>query len=273
MKRMNASDSNVSVVDLLLTLDPPDRGPWEQYELLGISREHVPELIRIATDTELLWAEMESPESWAPVHAWRALGQFRSEAAVAPLAQLLKAVEDDDWIMEELPRVFELIGRPAVGELTKYIRSGTGIFDRAVAAEALKRIADREPEYRSECIAILSEVLSRFEENPPVLNSLLIGDLIDLNGVEAAGIIKSAFDADRVDIRHQGDWEDVQIELGLLSERLTPGPFPAWHGSPLDRAISPVDHPARTRSETPHAKRKKKRKSARQSRKRNRKKH
>lgn len=191
------------VLEVLLGLDAPGEHPWPRYEDLGIAPEHIPELIRIATDAELLWAETDSPESWAPVHAWRALGQLRSEAAVAPLVQLLAAADADDWIIEELPEVFALIGRPAAGELANYLTGdSTGIFDRAVAAAGLKKIALRDPGYRTEGIETLRQVVGRYEVNPPVLNALIIGDLIDLKAVEAADVMKAAFEADRVDIRH-----------------------------------------------------------------------
>jgi hypothetical protein len=36
--------------------------------------------------------------------------------------------------------------------------------------------------------------------------------------------MEKAFAAKRVDISIPGDWEDVQIQLGLLDERLTPAP-------------------------------------------------
>ena len=56
------------------------------------------------------------------------------------------------------------------------------------------------------------------------LNAFLMSYLVDLKAVEAAPVMEKAFAADRVDISVQGDWEDVQIRLGLLDERLTPAP-------------------------------------------------
>jgi len=41
---------------------------------LGLTADHIPELIRMATDEELLeWEESGGMEAWAPVHAWRSL--------------------------------------------------------------------------------------------------------------------------------------------------------------------------------------------------------
>jgi hypothetical protein len=51
--------------------------------------DQVPELIRMALDEDLHWADTESAEVWAPLHAWRTLAQLRAEAAVEPLIGLL----------------------------------------------------------------------------------------------------------------------------------------------------------------------------------------
>jgi hypothetical protein len=56
------------------------------------------------------------------------------------------------------------------------------------------------------------------------MNSYLISSLINLRAVEAAPLMEEAFAANHVDISIVGDWEDVQIELGLLSGRLTTKP-------------------------------------------------
>jgi hypothetical protein len=68
------STSYSSPVSELLTVgDCRDFREWPNYLDLGLGSEHVPELIEVATDNELNWADSESLEVWAPVHAWRAL--------------------------------------------------------------------------------------------------------------------------------------------------------------------------------------------------------
>lgn len=42
--------------------------------------------------------------------------------------------------------------------------------------------------------------------------------------MEAAPLMQAAFEADHVDIMMRGDWEDVQVDLGLLPERITERP-------------------------------------------------
>ena len=42
--------------------------------------------------------------------------------------------------------------------------------------------------------------------------------------MKSAPVIERAFAAGCVDISVRGDWEDVQVELGLARERITPKP-------------------------------------------------
>ena len=76
--------------------------------MLGLTSEHIPALIRMATDEELNWANADSLEVWAPVHAWRALGQLHAEEAIEPLMRLFHEHDDSDWVGEELPIVYEI---------------------------------------------------------------------------------------------------------------------------------------------------------------------
>jgi hypothetical protein len=267
---MSASYSS-PVSELLTFGDCRDFREWPNYLGLGLSSEHVPELIEMATDKELNWADSESLEVWAPVHAWRALGQLRAVSAIEPLLRLFHELEDIDWAYDELPHVYGMIGREAIPALTRYLDDAShGLWPRVTAAFSLERIASGDPSARSECITILSRQLERFTENDPSLNGFFISYLVDLRAVEAAPLMERAFAAGRVDLSILGDWEDAQVELGLKATRDTPRPY---------RPLFPMfDAPARDEphrgenTEKAAAKQKKaKRKQARASRKKNRK--
>ena len=90
------------VARLLVLGDVRTERERPDYLGLGLGREHVPELIRMATDPDLNHGDSNSPDVWAPLHACRALGELRAEEAIEPLL-LLFDDEDDDWMLEELP--------------------------------------------------------------------------------------------------------------------------------------------------------------------------
>jgi hypothetical protein len=208
-------------IDQLLTygeahLSKPE--DWPDYRQLGIGPEHIPELIRMATDEELNLGDSESLEVWAPMHAWRALGQLRADAAVEPLLRLREVLEDDDWIGEDLPSVFGLMGAVALPALEACLVDDLrDEWVRITAASSMEKIGNRWPEARAECVALLMQQLELFRENEPTLNAFLISYLTDLHATEAAPLMQRAFAANSVDLIVQGDWDDVQVELGLKS--------------------------------------------------------
>ena len=191
---------------------------WPDYRELGIGPEHIPDLIRMATDEELNEADPESKEVWAPLHAWRALGQLRAVEAVEPLLGLFDRLEYDDWVNEELPDVFSMIGPAALPVLAEYIADlSHNDSSRISAIAGIENIGKRWPDARGESITLLEERLKRFEENEPDVNGFIVEALVELGAREAAPVIERAFDEGYVDPIVMGDWDDVQVELGLKS--------------------------------------------------------
>lgn len=211
-------------VDKLLTYgDCRELYPWPDYLELGLGPEHIPDLIRMATDEELRWADSESLEVWAPIHAWRALGQLRAEAAIEPLLPLFEEAEDDDWVIEELPVVYGMIGPPAIAAIAAYIGDESHTdWARIVAARSLEEIGNRFLEAKDECIAALIGQLELFDENDPELNAFIINDLIELKAVQALPLMKRAFAGEYVEESVVGGWDDVQRHFGLKPNAKAP---------------------------------------------------
>jgi hypothetical protein len=232
------SESYHDPVARLLTLgDVRGKAEWADYAALGLTTEHVPELVRMALDEDLHWADFESVEVWAPLHAWRALGQLRAESAVESLLQLLDRIDedDDDWAQGDLPEVFGMIGPTAIPGLRDFMADVEhGEWARIAAGEGLVKIVERFPESRDQVVTILTERLRGFAEQERVVNAFLVDALCDLKAVESAAVIEQAFTADMVDLSVLGEWEEAQILLGLLEERGTPAPnFVAMEFGPL----------------------------------------
>ena len=243
------------VSKLLAVGDAREISGWPNYLELGLTTEHVPDLVRMALDEDLHWADGESDEVWGPLHAWRALAQLRAEAAVEPLVELLSRVDeyDDDWTNEELPEVFGHIGRASIEPVARFLAdSEQGLWSRIAAASSFAEISKRHSELRTECVDALTRQLEQYSHQDPTLNGFIINYLTELKAVESAPVMEQAFAADSVAISIQGDWEDTQISLGLLQERLTPQP--KYHPL-LDNFLSPLigesPRPAQPQPETP----------------------
>jgi hypothetical protein len=224
-------DDYSPLVKQLITLGDPrqqhESENWRDYAALSFTPAHIPDLLRLMLDEDLRSADSDRAEVWAQLHAWRALGQLRAEAAIEPLIDLLPELIDpedgDDWAQGDFPVVFGLIGPAALPALDRYLSDDSyGIFSRTTASHGLRAIAEQHPASRPECVAAIERVLANFENNDPSFNAFLIGDLLDLKAVESVSLIERAFAAQYVDEGVVGDWEDVQIVLGIKTEREHP---------------------------------------------------
>lgn len=238
---MPLSDYRPPVAQLLTLGDPLIEQDGISYRQLGLSEADVPELCRLAQAATLYDDEADDLQVYASVHAWRALGELRAEAAVDTLIGEFHRVETDDWVAEELPAILGRIGTAATAALTAYLEDDNNdIWARSIAMSSLTAIARAFPANRDRCVAILSEQLTRFTEQDAEFNALLIGELCTLAAVEAAPLMEQAFAAEAVDLPVSGDWEDVRIELGLLQQRLTPRPNYYGYGLPTPGASAPT---------------------------------
>jgi hypothetical protein len=265
-------------VDQLLTLGDPDVGDeWLDYLALGLGEAHVPALVELIQDPALDWPAWKEGDDeapfWAPVHAWCALGQLRAPEAAEPLVRVLLRDDDDDWAPGTIPVALAMIGpaalRPIRDALPAAAREPDPSWKVGRLGEALVKIAQAHPEARDEAVALLTRQLRVWPEQDAELNAFLIADLMDLQAVEAAPVMQEAFEGDAVDEAVVGDWEEVQVDLGLLAERITPRPrFVApLHPFPhRERENAPPAQPSTKAAAKAHNRRK----AAKQSRKKNR---
>lgn len=188
---------------------------WPDYQEYGICEEHISALIGIATNLDLIQMTDENdPGAWAPVHAWRALGQLRAVEAIEPLIGLLHGVSDNDWVIEEMPFVFALIGEPAYLPLVEYLNSvDYPVYSRLIAAGSLRQIALREPRLHASVVEVLAQQLSTYRKNSPGMNGVLIANLVELGAFEKTELIHRVFVDSKVDRFIVGDWRDIRLRL------------------------------------------------------------
>lgn len=261
------SDPYLPPVDRLLKLgaEPARRRTWPDYRNLGLEPRHVPALVRMATDPALFAAPERDAASWAPVHAWRALGQMEAPEAADPLLRLLVARREDHWVQEEVPGVLGMIGAPALHGATLLL------FDEARdeevridAAAVITNVAMQYPERRDEAAAVLVKQLEDWPHQGPSLNGFLIGELAGLGEKAAAPVMEAAFAAGAVNERECGGWQEVQVALGLAPAPETPWPDEDWNEGRREGSRTPAANA--------DAKSRARRKAEKSARKRNRKK-
>jgi hypothetical protein len=201
-----------------------DSQEWPDYLELGFNESHIPELIKMATDQDLHHDVSESDAVWAPVHAWRTLAQLGAEEAIEPLLNIFWMCDDnDEWVFDELPMVMGKIGFNGISRFSEYLREKTnGIDARIMVARSLKLVAQEHPEKKDECIKILTEKLAEHSDEDEDFNGFIIAYLVELKATESIETIRDAYEADSVTVFFAGDFETVEIELGLKKERTKP---------------------------------------------------
>ena len=221
--------------DILFQLGwPEEHQDWPDYLAHGFTLADVPELVALISDEALQKSDPDSDDVWAPVHAWRTLGQLRATDAIQPLIALFDPLCDDDWALSELSKVLGMIGEPAVGPLAAYLaEAGHLDFARVMAVDSLAEIAGQHPALRDRVLSIYGDYLRDPDTTASTLNGLLMGRLLDLEAVELIDDIRRLFAMDCVDISCAGDLEEIEIQLGLRSKRDTPRPnYGLLHGLP-----------------------------------------
>src|SRR4051794_35358444 len=173
-----------------------------------------------------------------------------------------------------------------ISRLTVLLQDQGNPFEvRDDSARALVQIAQKHPDYRQQCIAILTATLERYPRNPIELNTSLISHLVDLKARESAAMIQQVVRAGEYDQKALGGWQEISRELGVFHpppDSAPPPPAQLLSGAAADPAaafLSPDPAgAAATISSAPHltdkqknklrAKRKAERKAKKQNRRR-----
>lgn len=220
---------------LLLAGSPRDSRNWNDPEqgidyvaVCHLTREDIPELTELAKK----WADFEwikfmeqsenDPDHDAkellPVTAWRGLACLKASEVAAELLEFLNflATEDDDWNLEEYPRVFAMLGPETLEVLMQFAGDQNNHpWARITAIDSILEIGTRYEASSAIATEWLTEQMRNAERNPVDVNSSLLVALLDLKAVTAAEAIERAFAANRIDAGMAGDWEEVRNELGV----------------------------------------------------------
>ena len=268
----------------LIDIGYPDHN-WPDYPAtFGLTSEHINDLIRLAEDKDLRFGEPTVEEEnllnedddydlarwYVQIHAWRALAQLKAEEAIPNLIGLLYQADeyDDDWASDDLVQAFVKIGPVCIPALAAYLQDiNNASYPRNNAIEAIGDIVKVHPETRGEGIAAILPALRNHAQNDDGTNGFLIYALAKFGATEHIDLIKEVFDTDNVDLFIMGDFEDVQIEMGLLKDRITPRAYSLITERDVERAQAEFTKKMNAQAK----KQKKKHKQEKKSRKKNRK--
>lgn len=221
-------------IQTLLTLGrPQNQSQWPDYlSEYGFTAEDVPALLALFTDEAIDALPQDRPEIWAPVHAWRILGQLGSAAAIVPIIQSFDRLCDDDCALSELCKVIGMIGPAAIPALMQHWQQpDKEEFSHVMAMDALSEIALQHPPTREQILDIFRAYMASPSMSAYTLNGLLMARLLDLKATETIDEIRQLFALGCVDSTCAGDVEEMEIALGFRTHRATPKPnYAQSHG-------------------------------------------
>jgi hypothetical protein len=179
---------------------------WQNYgKDLGITEEHIPELIQLALTRNNPQFKPKDLEEWGAVHAWRTLAQLGAKEAIVPLLDLFDRSQTDEWTDEGMPRFYAVLAPKypdqVISALSEYL-ADTSHSDhgRITAMECLAAIAQAHEELKDRCVEALLAELDKHDRNSVDFCSFLVDDLILIgaNAEVAAPVIKKAYDAKKL---------------------------------------------------------------------------
>lgn len=237
----------------LLTLGRPDNRGWRDYLKMGFTRADIPELIRLVDDKKLRWMKKpdDVPEDgditewYGQIHAWRTLAQLKAEEAIPVLLSILHEIDEfgDDWYGDESFKVFPMIGPAAIRPLAEYLADTKhGTWARVAVSASLEKMVKEHPKTKAACAAAVVAALLGHKDNDAALNGSMISNLVYMNAArEHMGLIEEAFNSGNVDESVDGDFEDIQVKLGLIEKRSKPRSNPFLFKG--DQVVMDKSHP------------------------------
>lgn len=201
------------------------------YLELGFDEEDIALLAELVFDEEiasLSYNEKAEGKLFAPVHAVMVLAKLEAKEPFERLMQGLEIFhEDDDYFRSALMFYLKKVGKAFSGDLISYfMNAGKGLYNRMLVLEALEKIieTDRDDSLKEAWEEALVAFLEREEELNDGLNAFAIFALVDITEVKHIGLIRKVFASKPVDLWCDGDLEELEIRLGLRSQRSTPLP-------------------------------------------------
>jgi hypothetical protein len=212
-----------SIIKALAPLgEPKDNKPWRDYSGYGLTAADASTLVALVADNRFL--ESEGADYWVPLHSWRAL-QHLMPAGLHELIGIFDVLAEDDWAIDEVPQVIAAAQHTAIEPLVAYVmdvRNDT--FAIPLALASLTEIGLRHKPLRQRVIEGLVYCLQHTGAQDYGLNGLIVGELVSLKATNAMESIRVMFAHELVDWTVCGDLEDVELGMGLRTERATPRP-------------------------------------------------
>ena len=213
-----------ATLNKLLTLPEPD-WKWAPSTFSDFSISEQDALIAITKEEHLhgkFEEDISDAQFFASIHAYRALASFNHSVHLAHFLELLThpGYDDNDFFSEDIPSILAQYETAAVQPIIDILNDqDIDEITRMPLVDALEKLTQNKIEAAT-IIKVLTDYL-REKHFTRTLNAHIIASMVDLKQTDAIETIRSSYAAHLVDITMSGDLEDIEVALGLRSERET----------------------------------------------------
>jgi hypothetical protein len=202
--------------------EPVDNQAWVDYSRYGVSVADAQTLVDLIADESFL--EYEGNDYWIPLHAWRALKALMP-VGLHELIGIFDVLVEDEWALEEIPQVIAAAKAQAIAPLfASLMDEENDELVRMFSANCLSDVVKATSALRAPVVEKFATALQNFTGDDEALAGIVVAALMEIKAVEVIGTIRQAFAEERVSWSICGDLEDVELGLGLRTERDTPRP-------------------------------------------------
>lgn len=201
------------------------RRDFEKYKQFNFDLGDEEELISVAIDQEYLSSDDEIL-MYAPIHAISVLIGLKSKNGFGPVADLLLDWEDDDYISELVIDYMSHIKDGSFEDAQRILKS-KDLFTSSMKItilNGLSNIAEKSNQFHSQITQIVVDSLEYEMEESSSFYGFVIMVLFYSGRLENFELMKKIFTTKDVDPFIIGDLEEIEMRLGLRSERSTPAP-------------------------------------------------
>ncbi len=194
----------------------------------GLEKSDIPQLLEIGGRiSDYYNSEVEDDDStdWATSSfALSALQQLKSEEGLH-LVYRIANQQDFAEFEGELLLKFSESNPEALLKLAEEFFLTSAYSTRNYILEGVGKIAASDSEKIGRIEQFFAENLKHYQDLDKSNNGFLVGGLIEIGkGKEHYDLIKEVYRIGKADISIRGDLEDIEIELGMRTERETPKP-------------------------------------------------
>lgn len=196
------------------------------YLEFGFSEEDVDLLVELVFDEELnalVSNKKNDGKLFAPIHSVMVLGQLKAQKPLKLLLEGLDRDENDDYYKNAVLYYFRKIGNEIIEELVDYFLDDSNTtYNRTLAIEAFDDVPEKSDKVRALLEDAFVIYLKRDSELDDFLNAFAIFALIDLSEDAHIELIRKVYKTKPVNVRYDGDLEEIEMRLGLRTKRDTP---------------------------------------------------